>query len=96
MNRREPIRGYELRQMLRDGALLAQVPAQRQDTVEESEVLTLVDVAALLRVERHHVAKLIELGLPCHRIGSMRRFIRREVFAWLQAQEEPSDGRRTS
>ena len=88
MNHGAPIHGSELRRMLRNGALLARVPPQGIQDVEQREVLTLIEVAALLRVERHQIAKLIERGLPYHRVGSMRRFLRHEVLAWLQAQKE--------
>jgi excisionase family DNA binding protein len=88
MNQGEPIHGPGLRRMLRNGALLERVPAQGLRDAELPEVLTLKEVAALLRVDRHQIAKLIEQGLPCHRVGGMRRFLRREVMAWLQAQKE--------
>lgn len=65
--------------MLRNSALLERVPAQGSRDAELPEVLTLKEVAALLRVERHQIAKLIERGLPCHRVGGMRRFLRHEV-----------------
>jgi excisionase family DNA binding protein len=74
--------------MLRAGALLERIPAQGTHDAEPQEVLTLSEVAMLLRVERHHVKKLIERGLPCVRVGSMRRFLRRDVLNWLQAQKE--------
>ncbi len=74
--------------MLRDGELLAHASAQRLGDMEQNEVLTLVEVARLLRVERHHVPKLVDLGLPCHRVGSRLRFIRHEVLAWLKEQKE--------
>lgn len=56
--------------------------------MDQPEVLTLAEVARLLRVERHHIAKLIERGLPYRRVGRMRRFIRQDVMAWLRAQKE--------
>lgn len=74
--------------MLREGALLARASRQERYEMEPQEVLTQSDVAALLRVERHTIPKLIELGLPCHHVGSRRRFLRREVLAWLAAQTE--------
>jgi len=88
VNRGEPICGSGLRRMLRDGALLARVPAQGTYDAEPQEVLTQSEVATLLRVERHHVKKLIESGLPFRRVGSLRRFLRRDVMTWLQAQKE--------
>lgn len=88
MNHGQRIHASELRQMLREGALLKRASAQGTRDVEQQEVLTLLEVARLLRVERHQVAKLIERGLPYSRVGRMRRFLRQEVMAWLQAQKE--------
>jgi excisionase family DNA binding protein len=88
MKHGHPIHGSELRQMLRDGALLTQASVHGRRDMEQPEVLTLVEVARLLRVERHHIAKLIERGLPYHRVGSRSRFLHHEVMAWLQTQKE--------
>jgi excisionase family DNA binding protein len=88
MNHGKPLRGSELRGMLGDGSLLARASVQGTHETEQPEVLTLVDVAALLRVERHHIPKLIECGLPYRRVGSMRRFLRDEVMVWLRGQKE--------
>jgi excisionase family DNA binding protein len=88
MTHGEPVHGSELRRMLRDGALLARASAQEARDMEQNEVLTLAEVAKLLRVERHQVRKLIERGLPYKRIGSRYRFLRREVIAWLLSQKE--------
>ncbi|MET0794628.1 MAG: helix-turn-helix domain-containing protein [Polyangiaceae bacterium] len=88
MNHDQPIHASAVRQMLRDGTLLTRASAQGAHEMEQDEVLTLREVARLLRFERHTIKKLIDLGLPSHRIGSMRRFLRSEVLAWLKAQEE--------
>lgn len=88
MNRGQPVHVSQLCGMLRDGALLARASSREPHDMDQQEVLTLVEAAALLRVERHHIAKLIERGLPYHRVGSMRRFLRHEVIAWLKAQKE--------
>jgi len=88
MNYAEPIHGPELRRMLREGALLARASTQGSLDMEHQEVLTLMEVARMLRVERHHVAKLIDRGLPYHRVGSRFRFLHHEVIAWLKAQKE--------
>lgn len=88
MNHDQPIHGSELRRMLREGALLAHASAQGRRHMEHQEVLTLVEVARMLRVERHHIAKLIERGLPYRRVGSRFRFLHHEVMAWLIAQKE--------
>jgi excisionase family DNA binding protein len=88
VNRGGPIRGSALRGMLRNGALLSRVPAPGTGDAEPQEVLTQSEVAALLRVERHHIKKLIESGLPYRRVGSMRRFLRRDVMNWLGEKNE--------
>jgi len=88
MNQGEPIDGAGVRRMLRNGGLLERVPAQGTRDAEPREVLTLSEVATLLRVERHHIRKLIEKGLPYRYVGSMRRFLRHDVMAWLRTQKE--------
>lgn len=88
MNHSQPIHGFELRDMLRDGALLARASAEGRSDMDRQEVLTREEVARMLRVERHHVAKLIDRGLPYHRVGSRSRFIYHEVMDWLKAQKE--------
>lgn len=88
MNHGQPIHGSELRSMLRDGDLLARASAPGRGHMDQQEVLTRVEVARLLRVERHHVAKLIDRGLPYHRVGSRFRFLYHEVMTWLQTQKE--------
>src|SRR4051794_32113713 len=88
VNRNQLLHAVDLSQVLRKGALLEAASAQTRREMEQQEVLTQDDVAALLRVERHHIAKLIKRGLPCVRIGSMRRFLRKDVMAWLQDQKE--------
>lgn len=88
MSHRKPLRGSELRGLLRDGGLPVQASESGRREREQPDVLTLVEVARLLRVERHHIAKLIESGLPSHRVGSRFRFLRHEVMGWLQDQKE--------
>jgi len=48
------------------------------------EVLTVNETAAFLKVHRSTLYRLIEKeGMPCHMLGSDRRFIRAELLAWL-------------
>ena len=88
MNHEQPIHASEVRQMLRDGTLITRASAEGAHDMEHDEVLTLRDVARLLHFERHTIKKLLDLGLPSHRVGSMRRFLRSEVLVWLKAQKE--------
>jgi excisionase family DNA binding protein len=85
MRRRVPLDAPGLRRMVRSGELLKRVPPQGPRDPGPPEVLTQAEVAELLRVERHHVKKLIEMGLPYVRVGSLRRFFRRAVLAWMTA-----------
>jgi excisionase family DNA binding protein len=51
-----------------------------------ADVLTVADVAELLRMPRSTVYDLARRGLlPGHRLGRSLRFIRAEIDAWLRA-----------
>ena len=51
-----------------------------------ADVLTVSDVAELLRMPRSTVYDLARRGLlPGHRLGRSLRFIRAEIDAWLRA-----------
>ncbi len=55
---------------------------------EESEVMTLTDVAELLQSDEEAVASLADSGeLPARRIGDEWRFARRAVLDWLAQGE---------
>lgn len=55
---------------------------------EESEVMTLADVAELLQSDEEAVASLADSGeLPARRIGDEWRFARRAVLDWLAQGE---------
>ena len=55
---------------------------------EESEVMTLADVAELLQSDEESVAALADSGeLPGRRIGDEWRFARRAVLDWLAQGE---------
>jgi excisionase family DNA binding protein len=55
---------------------------------EESEVMTLADVAELLQSDEESVAALADSGeLPARRIGDEWRFARRAVLNWLAQGE---------
>jgi putative molybdopterin biosynthesis protein len=46
------------------------------------QLLTNVEVAAVLRVHPKHVYRLLKKGLPARRVGSEWRFSRDDVLAW--------------
>jgi excisionase family DNA binding protein len=52
------------------------------------EVLTREQTAALLGINPHHVPRLIERGLPVHRLGKQQRFFRTEVLDWIKNAKE--------
>lgn len=56
-------------------------------TSPSDEVLTRKQAAALLGVNPHHIPKLIERGLPAHRLGNRWKFRRGELLAWLSNKE---------
>ncbi len=50
----------------------------------EGEILTVPEVARLLRVPKSTVYKLARLGqLPASKIGKHWRFVRRDLEAWV-------------
>jgi excisionase family DNA binding protein len=48
-----------------------------------SDVLTVDDVAELLKCSPKTVPTL---GLPSHKVGRFRRYLKAEVLAWIAAQ----------
>ncbi|MFO0583948.1 MAG: helix-turn-helix transcriptional regulator [Anaeromyxobacter sp.] len=46
------------------------------------QLLTTVEIAAVLRVHPKHVYRLLRKGLPARRVGSEWRFSRADVLAW--------------
>ena len=59
------------------------------ETESENQVLTVTEVARLLRVADSKVVELAESGsLPARRIGHDWRFSRAAIMAWLQAEHE--------
>ena len=61
-----------------------------QDAPREqpSEVLTRLQAAKLLHVNPHQIPRLVNQGLPAHRLGKKQwRFYRREVVEWLGKQD---------
>ena len=50
----------------------------------DTQVLTLVEVAALLRVPKSTVYKLAQNGtVPCFKVGKHWRFLLRDIEGWL-------------
>lgn len=83
----------ELRAVRKDVAWLRDLVAETVSVLEantgvQSDVLTRVQVAELLRLNIETVTKLVrEDGLPCKRIGKEYRFVRSEVLTWLRARD---------
>ena len=60
---------------------------------EAPEVLTLDELAELLKADRETVVALADEGtLPGRRVGGEWRFARRAVLDWLSGADEPSGG----
>lgn len=52
----------------------------------ETQLLTLTEVADLLRVPKSTVYKLAQLGkLPAFKVGKHWRFLLRDIEGWLEA-----------
>lgn len=52
----------------------------------DTQVLTLVEVAALLRVPKSTVYKLAQNGtVPCFKVGKHWRFLGRDIEGWLRS-----------
>lgn len=57
-------------------------------------LLTVKEVAALLRVSSQTLYKMLEQGgIPAVKVGSQWRFEREKVRAWLESQESASSRR---
>ncbi len=55
--------------------------------LNDSEILTVADVAQFLRVPKSTVYKLARLGqLPASKIGKHWRFVRRDIQAWMHVR----------
>jgi len=52
----------------------------------EHEVLTFQEAQRFLRVSHQTLYKLMKQGLPSHKVGKKRVFLREELMAWLKAQ----------
>lgn len=56
------------------------------DSAPISSVLTLTEMAALLRIPKATMYKLAQLGrVPAFKVGKHWRFLRRDVEEWLAA-----------
>jgi excisionase family DNA binding protein len=89
-------RGDDLVVTLKVGELAQELAPVVRDAVREAvegvtspsnEVLTRKQAAALLGVNPHHIPRLIERGLPAHRLGNRWKFCRAELLAWLSNKE---------
>jgi len=56
--------------------------------VDNNQILTISDVANLLKIPKSSVYKLIhDGGLPAHKVGKHFRFFQDEIKAWLHRDE---------
>lgn len=58
------------------------------DMRELPRLLTLPEVAEVLRVSPKTVRRLLKRGLPCYRFGRSVRFEPTAVSRWLEARQE--------
>ena len=59
-------------------------------TQYDTEILTVQEVASLLRVHRSTITRLAKSGeLKSHQIGSRRLFKKEDVYAFFDNQESP-------
>jgi putative molybdopterin biosynthesis protein len=70
---------------------LKQIVASEGLSMEEANLLSTREVAALLRVHPKHVYRLLRQGLPARRIGGKWLFSREEVLAWGRERGSPAE-----
>ena len=50
----------------------------------DSEVLTFTEAHLFLRVSHQTIYKLIEQGLPSHKVGKRRVFLKEDLLKWIR------------
>lgn len=67
------------------GYLFREEP-QSQPMVSNMELLEFKELCGLLRTSHQTVYRLIKAGLPSHKIGGKRMFLKDEVLEWVRSQ----------
>ena len=57
---------------------------QERHEQKEQEVLTFQEAQEFLRVSHQTVYKLMAEGLPSHKVGKRRMFLREELLEWVK------------
>lgn len=52
--------------------------------IPDREVLTFQEAQEFLRVSHQTLYRLIERGLPSHKVGKKRVFLREELLEWVK------------
>ncbi|MBT6396366.1 MAG: helix-turn-helix domain-containing protein [Nitrospinaceae bacterium] len=52
------------------------------------QYLSTKELMALLGISRSTIHRLMEVGLPCLKVGGQNRFPKEEVIEWLKEREE--------
>ena len=52
----------------------------------DHEVLTFQETQEFLRVSHQTLYKLIQQGLPSHKVGRKRMFLRQELMEWVKSK----------
>ena len=69
----------ELRELVREAVREEMATARPA----ESDWMTAADVCEHARISLSRLDKCVREGLPCHRVGPVRRFRRAEVDTWF-------------
>lgn len=72
----------------REGTLRTVFVAKQNETKEspEPDVLTFQEAQQFLRVSHQTIYRLIEKGLPSHKVGRKRVFLKEELLQWVKRQ----------
>ncbi len=56
---------------------------KKPDTNVERVLFTFAEAQEFLRVSHQTIYKLLEQGLPSHKIGSKRMFLKEDLVKWI-------------
>lgn len=57
---------------------------KKPDHEVERVLLTFAEAQEFLRVSHQTIYKLMEQGLPSHKIGTKRMFLKEDLLAWIR------------
>ncbi len=60
------------------------MPRKKPEKEVERVLFTFAEAQEFLRVSHQTIYKLVEEGLPSHRIGNKRMFLKDDLLKWIQ------------